>query len=195
MRKIEVKVEKTTKQKIATAIVILIVVLMIIGLFIIYLSPESTRNRYKYEVMSVYKPENYVEPEQTNVFKVTNMELLNNFKGNLPVSTGVAELRELYTEIVPHYLKQVEGMDRNSIKNYYNENYEVIEDDLHIDNVDSFLKMIEKFNDVKCDIASNIKQCNLVDNGKIEIIILFNNDQTVTCKMSGNYITTFKLEY
>ena len=117
MRKIEVKVEKTTKQKIATAIVILIVVLMIIGLFIIYLSPESTRNRYKYEVMSVYKPENYVEPEQTNVFKVTNMELLNNFKGNLPVSTGVAELRELYTEIVPHYLKQIEGMDQNSIKN------------------------------------------------------------------------------
>ena len=195
MRKIEVKVEKTTKQKIATAIVILIVILMIIGLFIIYLSPEATRNRYQYEVMSVYKPENYVEPEQTNAFKVTNMELLSGFKGNLPVSTGVARLRELFTEIVPHYLKQTENMDQDSLKTYYNENYEVIEADLHIKDADSFLKMIEKFNDITCDIATSINQCNLVDNGKIEITLLFNNDQTITCKMSGNYISTFKLEY
>ena len=50
MRKIEVKVEKTTKQKIATAIVILIVVLMILNIN----SDNSNIETIKYMVLVIF---------------------------------------------------------------------------------------------------------------------------------------------
>jgi flagellar basal body-associated protein FliL len=194
MKKNGIKIEKTLKQRIAISIVVLVVVLMIVGLFIIYLSPESTRNRYQYEVMSVYRPEDYVEPEN-NEIKFTNIELLGEFKGNLPVSSGITELREVFTERVPYYLNLTKDMNQDALIKYYNDNVEKISNDLHVETSDSFLNMIKEFKEIDCDIATNIKQCNLSDSDKIDITIEFNNDKKVTCKMTGNYISTFKLEY
>ena len=79
MKKIRVKKERNFKNTIPVVVITLVMILMIFGVLALYLSPESSKNRYKYEVMGVYKPENYVEPETvTKSIKFVNAAKAGN---------------------------------------------------------------------------------------------------------------------
>ena len=197
MKKLRVKKERNFKNTIPVVVITLVIILMIFGVLALYLSPESSKNRYKYEVMGVYKPENYVEPETvTKSIKFVNAEELNNFRGNLPVSTGMKTIKLLLTDIIPVYLEKTKDLSKDELKIYYANNANVILNELHISSESSFVNMIEKFRNIDLELnVENIDRCELSYDMSVKLLIVFKNNHSIEVDMLGKTIETFYLEY
>ena len=134
--------------------------------------------------------------ENYSTYKQEIVEVLNNFKGNLPVSTGMKEIKILLTDTIPVYLNKTKDLSRDDLKKYYQSNSKLILNELHISSEDSFVNMIEKFRNLDLEINLNtIDRCELSKEIAIKLKIVFNNESSIEVDMLGNNIETFYLEY
>lgn len=197
MGKIKTNSNKNGKQKLAIAIVVLIVIIMILGLMIIYLSPDSSERRYDYEVLGVHKPENYVEPEEvTKVLKFENVEVFQTFGGTMPISTGRQKIKDMLIVQIPRYLELTKDFTDEQISNYFEQNSVLIMGALHVNTEKQFRNLLDKFRSLKTEINEyTIEKCELSQDASVILKIVFTNNEVVECKMLGNNIHTFYLEF
>ena len=128
--------------------------------------------------------------------KFVNAEELNNFRGNLPVSTGMKTIKLLLTDIIPVYLEKTKDLSKDELKIYYANNANVILNELHISSESSFVNMIEKFRNIDLELnVENIDRCELSYDMSVKLLIVFKNNHSIEVDMLGKTIETFYLEY
>lgn len=177
------------KRKIVTVIIVLIIILMIFGLVVLYMNPKK---EHEYEILGVYKPENYVEEESDNI-NFTNMELLSEFNGKLPVSTGIKSLNEIFINQIPKYIENTKDYNDGELKKYYNDNKDEITKNLRIDSEESFINMNTKYKTLQVENYAKIEECEILKGDNINLIIKYSNGETITCDMLGKEIYSFRL--
>ena len=188
------KKQKINRNSLITLIII-IVFIIIISIVFTYASLKPTRNRYKYEVMGVYKYKNMIDTQNTINISLKNIDVLEKFSGELPVSTVTKKIKKIFLESIPDTLNQTQNMSEADLKKYYAENSKEIKEDLRINNEECFLNMIKNIKEINCDLKNDSETCEFISNEEISFKYTYSNGQSITCVINGRDSNQFFLEF
>lgn len=166
-------------------IFILLFVLVVFGVVLVILKSniyaKIAQKNYGYEIMGVYK-DPQLEYEESKELEYKNIGLLQSFTGELPVSSTTSTIKEIFLEKIPAVLEKVENLSVNDLTEYYSKNSYSIRRNLRIENEESFTNMINKVNDIKCNLKRDYKICEFIEEENyIKVNFIYETMENVEC--------------
>jgi len=178
------------------AILVLLVILIIVNFAMSYLKKkESTpeHEKYGYETMPVQNPKEEYIPEKA--IKYSNLGVLTDLKGELPTSTVVKIVREVFVEEIPQILEKVNGYNQTQLKDYYNQNAEDIIDDCRVATEQDFIKMVTTFSVLTSDLTKDFSTCEFKNDEDLGLKFSYENGESVECKIIGENSNLITFEF
>ncbi len=173
------------KKIIKKTIFILLFVLVAFGVVLAILKSniyaKIAQKNYGYEIMGVYR-DPQLEYEESKELEYKNISLLQSFTGELPVSFTTSTIKEIFLKKIPAVLEKVENLSVNDLAEYYSKNSYSIRRNLRIESEESFANMIEKFNDIICNLKKDYKTCEFIkENDNIKINFIYETTENIEC--------------
>lgn len=148
---------------------------------------------YGYENLGISQdPQSDQEEKQ---IEFTNITVLKELKGNLQISTVMEKVEKTFIEGIPEILEETEDMSKAELLAYYADNSLLIKDNLNVDNEASFLNMIEKFSNLKCNVSVDYKSCEFLDDGNLKLVFSYENQETIKCNLVGEHANLIMFEF
>lgn len=178
------------------AILILFIILIVISFAKSYLEKnESTpeHENYGYDTMPAQNPTEEYVSEKT--IKYSNLGVLTDLKGELPTSTVVKIVREVFVEEIPQILEKVEGYNQTQLKDYYNKNTEDILNNCRIATEQDFISMITTFSALTSDLTEDFSTCEFTKDEALGLKFSYENGESVECKIIGENSNLITFEF
>lgn len=186
------------KKKIIILIIVLAVVLFVLIGINSYLknydSAEKAQEKYGYQTMPVYKGA-IENNESEKTIKYTNIEALQNLKGEFPTSTVIKKIKAVFVDEIPTVLEEVKDYNNSKLKEYYTKNAKDIKIKLLIVNEEDFINMVKKFSELKSDIKKDYSSCEFVVGNPLSFKFSYENAETIECKIIGDNSNTITFEF
>ena len=111
---------KENKKIVLLSVVLIILVVIFVVHFIvnfININPaEKARKEYGYETMGVYVDSSIKEELQKEKnLQYKNIEIVQELKGELPVSTVISKVRKTFLEEIPKVILETKNMTKNEL--------------------------------------------------------------------------------
>lgn len=185
-------------KKISKLIKIMIILLIICSLILIILKNinviKSKFIKPKYEIM---KPQDYEEKmKELNGPKYKKVEVLKKFKGELPIGTITKRITDIVCNKWPEILVTTNEFSESDIKEYYLKNKENILVNFRINEINSFIQLIDKLKNINCNIKDECKYIEFEEEETYILVkVIYENEQEIEIKLKGEYASNFSIEF
>lgn len=184
------------KIKLLITILILLLCISIIKFIITkienYDPVEQEMKAYGYENLGI--SENPQEDQKKEI-EFNNITVLKELKGSLQISTVIEKVEKTFLEEIPKVLDETKNMSHNQILKYYTDNMSDIRNNLNIDNQKSFLNMLEKLDNITCDIKTDYQKCEFSADDTLKLIFYYNNNEKIECNIVGEHANLIMFEF
>ena len=177
-------------------ILIILVAFLIIGLMLIIMI-----NNYKKSIIEQGKvfgsEENEKVASSQHVMNYKNIKILNDLKGNLPVSTTTKKVTACIYTNLPTILNEVRSYGEEELKEYYNSNSSDLEEKLYIYSEESFVNLIQKAKSINCDLVEDYDSCEFEydQNGDLTFTVKFKNGKSFKGIILGINVVNIKFAF
>lgn len=191
---------KNKKLRIVIILVVLFIIILILNGMLSYMEKNEVeedkhKGAFNSEIVPMYKNPNDEEYVEEKNVKNSNITVLQDLKGGLPISTVISKVNTVFVDNLPKVLEEIDGFNDSKLKEYYAKNETSIRTNLRIDTEKSFLNMAKKFSTMTSNFKTDYKACDFTDEDGLGFTFSYENGEEVKCKIIGENANTVMFEF